>query len=152
SCPLIAAESRRTRLAISSLSYDRLAGRNSRRQPQRRPPATTSKPGSTRFSSNGTLWKNSCRRYRRHPPSADQGRGGLTGVVACVGTISGCSSAGAGDPLSASRGTSPGFPIGCGGAVWFRSSVIGWEKISRLGDGATGGLGGGTSCQRRRNS
>jgi quinol-cytochrome oxidoreductase complex cytochrome b subunit/cytochrome c len=44
---------------------------------------------------------------------------------------------------------SPGtaFTGGCS-----RSSLIGCENISRLGEGSTGGLGGGTSCQRRIHS
>jgi hypothetical protein len=32
------------------------------------------------------------------------------------------------------------------------NSAVGCEKINRLGDGFRGGLGVGTSCQRRRNS
>src|SRR5207302_11113068 len=38
------------------------------------------------------------------------------------------------------------------GVSCFRSSAIGCENVSRLGDGSGGGFGGGTSCQRRRNS
>jgi mono/diheme cytochrome c family protein len=35
---------------------------------------------------------------------------------------------------------------------WSRSSLIGCEKMNRLAEGSGGGLGGGTSCQRRNHS
>ena len=40
----------------------------------------------------------------------------------------------------------------CFGGGCFRSSVIGCEKMNRLGLGSRGPSGGGMSCQRRKNS
>jgi hypothetical protein len=56
------------------------------------------------------------------------------------------------------HGPDPGGGAGAGAAVEvepaaggsFRSSEIGWEKTNRFGEGSTGGVGGPTSCQRRR--
>jgi len=45
-----------------------------------------------------------------------------------------------------------GFGAASGAGFSSRSSFIGCEKVSRFADGSTGGFGGGTSFQRRRNS
>jgi hypothetical protein len=72
-------------------------------------------------------------------------------VAAAGTTADGCCPEGAG-VLPTSFGGRPGFPGGCGGVVWSRSSAMGCPKVNRLGEGASGGVGAGTSCQRRRNS
>ena len=53
-------------------------------------------------------------------------------------------------PVAAAAGAG-GRRAAARGAISSRSSATGCAKISRLGDGSTGGVGCGTSCQRRRN-